>query len=154
MSTRENRAAAAEFRELAGVDFDEFTRRAPIKLLLAISRYAAPTDAAVLQFADETHPLFQQQRRAARLADRRGRVPATDCRSGEALPGLSAYMLGKAMHALGDCDCYFKPADFFDLFGAKRKWFQLLIEVGCAGGDIARHQVHVMLVERSRWLRN
>src|SRR2546428_11889733 len=106
MSTRENRAAAAECRELAGVDFDEFTRRAPIKLLLAISRYAAPTDTAVLQFADETHPLFQQQRqvgarRAARLADRRGRVPATDCRSGEALPGLSAYMLGKAMHALG-----------------------------------------------------
>jgi hypothetical protein len=62
MSKRENRAAAAEFRELAGVDFDEFTRRAPLKLLLAISRYAAPTDTAVLQFADETHPLFQQQR--------------------------------------------------------------------------------------------
>jgi hypothetical protein len=62
MSKRENRAAAAEFRELAGVDFDEFTRRAPIKLLLAISRYAAPTETTVLQFADETHPLFQQQR--------------------------------------------------------------------------------------------
>jgi hypothetical protein len=62
MSKRENRAAAAEFRELAGVDFDEFTRRAPLKLLLAISRYAAPTDTAVLQFTDETHPLFQQQR--------------------------------------------------------------------------------------------
>jgi hypothetical protein len=62
MSKRENRAAAAEFRELAGVDFDEFTRRAPIKLLLAIGRYATPIDTAVLQFGDESHPLFQQQR--------------------------------------------------------------------------------------------
>jgi hypothetical protein len=62
MSKQENRAAAAEFRELAGVDFDEFTRRAPIKLLLAIARYAEPIDTTVLQFADENHPLFQQQR--------------------------------------------------------------------------------------------
>ncbi len=62
MSKRENRAAAAEFRELAGVDFDEFTRRAPIKMLLAIARYAEPIDTTVLQFADENHPLFQQQR--------------------------------------------------------------------------------------------
>ena len=43
-------------------DFDEFTRRAPIKLLLTIGKYATPTDTTVLQFADETHPLFQQQR--------------------------------------------------------------------------------------------
>ena len=62
MSKRENRAAVAEFRELAGADFDEFTRRAPIKLLLTLGRYATSTDTAVLQFADETHPLFQQQR--------------------------------------------------------------------------------------------
>ncbi len=44
---------------------------------------------------------------------------------------------GKAMHALGDCDCYFKPADFLDLVELNRAWFQLLIEVGRAGGDIA-----------------
>ncbi len=37
---------------------------------------------------------------------------------------------GKAMHALGDCDFYFKPADFFDLLELNRAWFQLLIEVG------------------------
>ena len=35
MSNRDNKAAAAEFRELAGMDFDEFTRQAPVKLLLA-----------------------------------------------------------------------------------------------------------------------
>ncbi len=62
MSKRENRAAAAEFREMAGVDFDEFTRQAPVRSLLAIARYAEPIDTTVLQFADETHPLFQQQR--------------------------------------------------------------------------------------------
>ena len=61
---------------------------------------------------------------------------------------------GKAMHALGDCDCYFKPAEFLDLLELNPAWFQLLIEVGRAGGDIARHRVHLMLVERSRWLRN
>jgi hypothetical protein len=62
MSKRENRAAAAEFRELAGVDFEEFTRWAPIKLLLAVGKYAEPIYTPVLQDADETHPLFQQQR--------------------------------------------------------------------------------------------
>src|SRR5260370_41294898 len=31
-------------------------------MLLAIARYAEPIDTTVLQFADETHPLFQQQR--------------------------------------------------------------------------------------------
>lgn len=60
---------------------------------------------------------------------------------------------GKPLHALGQCDCYFKPADFLDLLELNREWIQLLIEVGCAGGG-ARHQAHVMLVERARWLRN
>jgi hypothetical protein len=62
MSKRENKAAAAEFRELVGVDFDEFTRQASIKVLVALAKCADPVDIAVLQFADETHPLFQQQR--------------------------------------------------------------------------------------------
>ena len=62
MSNRENKAAAAEFRELAGMDFDQFTRQAPVKLLLALAKFAGPVDITVLQFAGETHPLFQQQR--------------------------------------------------------------------------------------------
>lgn len=62
MSNRDNKLAAAEFRDLVGLDFDEFTRRAPAKLLVALSKYAEPVDITVLQFADETHPLFQQQR--------------------------------------------------------------------------------------------
>jgi hypothetical protein len=62
MSKRDNKAAAAEFRQLVGVDFEEFTRQAPVKLLLALSMFAEPGDITVLQFADEGHPLFEQQR--------------------------------------------------------------------------------------------
>ncbi len=62
MSNRENKAAAGEFRQLVGVDFEEFTRRASVKLLLAISKFAEPINMAVLQFADDKYPLFQQQR--------------------------------------------------------------------------------------------
>jgi hypothetical protein len=62
MSNRENKAAAAEFRELAGMDFDQFTRQAPVKVLLALAKFAGPVDITVLQFANETHPLFEQQR--------------------------------------------------------------------------------------------
>jgi hypothetical protein len=61
VTNRENKAAAAEFRELFGIDFDEFTRQAPVKLLLALARFTDPVDITVLQFANETHPLFQQQ---------------------------------------------------------------------------------------------
>jgi hypothetical protein len=110
MSKRENRAAAAEFRELAGVDFDEFTRRAPIKLLLAIGRYAAPTDIAVLQFADETHPLFQQQRaRLERTVRHAWQIGEAEYRRQIAevvrrLPGLSAYMLSRSPKVRGAQD--------------------------------------------------
>jgi hypothetical protein len=62
VSNRDNKAAAAEFRQLVGMDFDEFTRQAPVKVLLALAKFADPDDIIVLQFADETHPLFQQQR--------------------------------------------------------------------------------------------
>ena len=44
MSKRENKAAAAEFRELAGMDFDLFTRQAPVKVLLALAKFAGPVD--------------------------------------------------------------------------------------------------------------
>jgi hypothetical protein len=63
MSNRGNKAAAAEFRELVAMVFDEFTRRARVKLLLALAKFAEPIDVTVLQFADESHPLFQQQQR-------------------------------------------------------------------------------------------
>lgn len=62
MSKRDNKAAAAESRELVGMEFDEFTRRAPVKLLLALAKFAEPVDVTVLQFANESHALFQQQR--------------------------------------------------------------------------------------------
>lgn len=62
MSKRENKAAAAEFRELVGADFEEFTRQASVKLLLALSTFAEPGDITVLQFADQSHPLFEPQR--------------------------------------------------------------------------------------------
>ena len=51
MSNRDNKASAAEFRELVGMYCDEFTRWARVKLLLIL-----------VQFADESHSLFQQQR--------------------------------------------------------------------------------------------
>ena len=62
MADRDSKAAAAEFREKFGLDFDEFTRQAPVKLLLGLAKFAEPIDLRVLQFADESHPLFQQQR--------------------------------------------------------------------------------------------
>jgi hypothetical protein len=62
VSNRDNKAAAVKFRELVGVDFDEFTRQAPVKLLVALSKFAESVDITVLQFADDKHPLFQQQR--------------------------------------------------------------------------------------------
>ena len=37
-------AAAAEFRKLAGGDFEQFTRQAPVMLLLALSRFTEPAD--------------------------------------------------------------------------------------------------------------
>jgi hypothetical protein len=63
VSNRENKAAAGEFRQLVGVDFEEFTRRASVKLLLALSKFAEPINMAVLQFADEKYPLFSSSAR-------------------------------------------------------------------------------------------
>jgi len=83
VTNRDNKAAAAEFRQLFGMEFDEFTRQAPAKLLVALSRFAEPVDMTVLQFADERHPLFRQQRerlaRALRAAWQR-KDPATATR--------------------------------------------------------------------------
>jgi hypothetical protein len=49
MSNRENKAAAAEFCELAGMDFDQFIRQAPIKVLLGLARFAEPVDIEVVR---------------------------------------------------------------------------------------------------------
>ena len=65
---------------------------------------------------------------------------------------------GKAMHALGECDCYFKPRNFVDLLERECLWFELLMRV-------ARHRVNHpesfeaqvisrILHDRARWLRN
>lgn len=62
MSNRDNKAAAAEFREFVGMEFDEFTRKASAKQLLALAKFVEPMDVTVLQFADYTHRLFQRER--------------------------------------------------------------------------------------------
>lgn len=61
MANRDNKAAAAEFRQFVRMEFDDFTRQAPAKLLAALSKFAEPVDITVLRLADENHPLFQQQ---------------------------------------------------------------------------------------------
>ena len=49
--------------QLFGIDFDEFTRRqAPVKLRLALARFAETVNTTVLQFADESHPLYHKHR--------------------------------------------------------------------------------------------
>ncbi len=66
---------------------------------------------------------------------------------------------GKAIHALGECECYFKPRDFAQLVDKERVWVEFLIRLTrqrpadfrtSAEDDIAT----VMLRDRARWLRN
>jgi hypothetical protein len=63
----------------------------------------------------------------------------------------------KAMHALGECDC-FKPCDFTELLERELLWFRLLMR-------LARHRVdnpegmdsgliNLMFDDRSHLLRN
>jgi hypothetical protein len=69
--------------------------------------------------------------------------------------------LSGAMHALGECNCFFKPCDFRELPENECQWFEML--------DALRHirwrrispeesperqAVIVMLRNCSRWLRN
>lgn len=68
VSNRDNKAAAAAFRELAEVEFEQFTRQAPVKLLLALSRFAEPVDLTVLQFADEGSKARFSQLQSVRIA--------------------------------------------------------------------------------------
>jgi hypothetical protein len=55
---------------------------------------------------------------------------------------------GKAMHALGECDCYFKPRDFLEFLEKERQWFELLVRVRDP------RVRHVVIRVRARWLRN
>ena len=56
----------ANFREQVGTGFDQFTRQAPVKALLALAKFAEPVNIAVLQFADESCPLFRQRAKLVR----------------------------------------------------------------------------------------
>jgi hypothetical protein len=69
---------------------------------------------------------------------------------------------GKAIHALRECECYFKPADFLELLARETRWIELLltaimlrrelqnIDIKLAADD----SVVVALAKRGRWLRN
>jgi hypothetical protein len=68
---------------------------------------------------------------------------------------------GKTMHALGECDCYFKPRDFLELLNHEQKWFELLNALRRQRWQRAWPEespegqaVILMLRDRARWLRN
>jgi hypothetical protein len=48
---------------------------------------------------------------------------------------------------------YFTPKRFLELLEKEREWFEMLMYVGLLPGTPSRAQ-KVMLVERTRWLRN
>jgi hypothetical protein len=48
----------------------------------------------------------------------------------------------------------FIPSDFLDLLEREREWFEVLIAVGLSLGASPTYQVRMMLIERTRWLRN
>jgi hypothetical protein len=45
---------------------------------------------------------------------------------------------GKAMHALGECDCYLKPRDFLTLPESERRWFEILMRLTRRHADTPR----------------
>ena len=61
---------------------------------------------------------------------------------------------GKTLHALGQCDCCFKPADFLALVEKERRWFELVMRVESLPQNAPLRTKYVMLTERARWLRN
>jgi hypothetical protein len=67
----------------------------------------------------------------------------------------------KAMHALGGCECYFKPRDFLALLEKEREWFDLLNTLGeirwqraWPEESLEGQAVIIMLRNRAHWLRN
>jgi hypothetical protein len=53
-----------------------------------------------------------------------------------------------------DCECWFTPAHFLEALERERQWFEMLKLAGLSPGASPAYQVRMMLVERSRWLRN
>lgn len=45
---------------------------------------------------------------------------------------------GRAMLALGECECYFKPRDFAELLDNERQWFALLDTLSMYAGNASR----------------
>ncbi|MBV8358755.1 MAG: hypothetical protein JO189_12570 [Deltaproteobacteria bacterium] len=48
----------------------------------------------------------------------------------------------------------FIPSDFLELLERERQWFEILMLAGLAPGASPTYQVRMMLIERTRWLRN
>ena len=61
---------------------------------------------------------------------------------------------GKAMHALGECDYYFKPRDFVELVENERQCLAAKPGSGTSPRTVPEGEaVAVMLRDRARWLR-
>jgi hypothetical protein len=69
---------------------------------------------------------------------------------------------GKAMHALGECDCYFTPTQFLELLELQRRFVQWLITARQTRAELrtinaqtlADDTIVLMLKLRARQLRN
>jgi hypothetical protein len=48
----------------------------------------------------------------------------------------------------------FTPSSFLELLERERQWFEILMLAGLTPGASPLYQVRMMLIERSKWLRN
>lgn len=71
MGKKENAEWAKEFREKTGDDFNDFSKKVPVAVLLAIGRRIASTDYAVRFYDNKQHPKFHTNREALEKAVRR-----------------------------------------------------------------------------------
>lgn len=71
MGKSDNGKWALEFRNMVGMDFNDFTRPAPVTALLAIGKRIASTDFAVRFYYNKQHPDFHTNREALEKAVRR-----------------------------------------------------------------------------------
>ena len=53
-----------------------------------------------------------------------------------------------------DCEHCFTPARFLELLDREQQWFEILMLAGLSLGANPAYQVQMMLIERTRWLRN
>jgi hypothetical protein len=64
---------------------------------------------------------------------------------------------GKTLHALGQCNCYFKPSDFVDLLAREACWLELLLRLARRRDrpeGVETEAISIMLGDRARQLRN